>query len=180
MSFTHIFGRDHRLLEEAPGPQPIGHDDAVHISARTEYGLRAMLALAAEPQGAALTGEALADREGLPAKFLESIMADVRRAGLVISRRGPGGGYRLARAAGDISVADVMRALDGPLADVRGLRPESVSYTGPAEHLPEVWVAARANLRAVLDHVSIQDVVAGTLPARVRRLTADPQAWHSG
>ncbi len=153
---------------------------AVHISARTEYGLRAMLALAAEPAGTALTGEELAARESLPAKFLESIMADVRRASLVISRRGPGGGYRLARPPAEISVADVMRALDGPLADVRGLRPESVSYAGPAAHLPEVWVAARASLRSVLDHVSIEDVVTGSLPARVRRLTAPAEAWHSG
>ncbi len=152
----------------------------MHISARTGYGLRAMLTLAAEPAGAALTGEALAEHEGLPAKFLESIMADVRRASLVVSRRGPGGGYRLARPAADISVADVMRALDGPLADVRGLRPESVSYAGPAEHLPEVWVAARASLRSVLDHVSIADVATGTLPDCVRRLTAAPEAWVSG
>jgi Rrf2 family protein len=163
-----------------PGTTRLRHDGAVHISARTEYGLRAMLALAAEPDGAPLTGESLADREGLPAKFLESIMADVRRAGLVVSRRGPGGGYRLARPATSVTVADVMRALDGPLADVRGLRPESVSYDGPAEHLPEVWVAARASLRSVLDHVSIADVVTGALPARVRKLTASAEAWHSG
>lgn len=116
----------------------------------------------------------------MPQKFLEGLLSDVRRAGLVHSQRGRGGGYRLARAAADISVADVMRALDGPLADVRGLRPESVSYTGPAEHLPEVWVAARASLRGVLDHVSIADVVAGTLPTRVRKLTAQPDAWRSG
>lgn len=157
-----------------------GHDEGVHISARTEYGLRALLALAAEPDGAPLTGEELAAREGLPQKFLEGLLSDVRRAGLIRSQRGRGGGYRLARKAADITVADVMRALDGPLADVRGLRPESVSYTGPAEHLPEVWVAARASLRSVLDHVSIADVVAGNLPAKVRRLTAQPDAWHSG
>lgn len=152
----------------------------MHISARTEYGLRALLALAAEPNGSALTGEVLAKREGLPQKFLEGLLSDVRRAGLVHSQRGRGGGYRLARPATEISVADVMRALDGPLADVRGLRPESVSYIGPAAHLPEVWVAARASLRGVLDHVSIADVVAGTLPARVRVLTAEPDAWRSG
>ncbi len=139
-----------------------------------------MLALAAHPPGDALTGEAMAQAEHLPAKFLESILADVRRAGLVVSRRGPGGGYKLARPAEQISVADVMRALDGPLADVRGLRPETVSYGGPAEHLPEVWVAARASLRSVLDNVSIADVATGKLPARVRRLTAVPEAWLSG
>lgn len=152
----------------------------MHISARTEYGLRALLALAAEPDGAALTGEELAAREGMPQKFLEGLLGDIRRAGLVHSQRGRGGGYRLARKPANITVADVMRALDGPLADVRGLRPESVKYSGPAEHLPEVWVAARASLRSVLDHVSIADVVAGTLPARVRRLTAPPDAWRSG
>jgi Rrf2 family protein len=152
----------------------------VHISARTEYGLRALLTLAAQADGAPLTGEELAGREGLPQKFLEGILSDVRRAGLVVSQRGRGGGYRLARKATDITVADAMRALDGPLADVRGLRPESVTYTGSAEHLPEVWVAARASLRSVLDHVSIADVAAGTLPARIRRLTARPEAWRSG
>ena len=139
-----------------------------------------MLSLAAEPAGTPLTGEVLADREGLPHKFLESVLSDIRRAGLVVSQRGRGGGYRLARDPSDISVADVMRALDGPLADVRGLRPESVAYLGPAQHLPEVWVAARASLRAVLDHVSIADVAGGRLPAKVRRLTASPEAWRSG
>jgi Rrf2 family protein len=156
------------------------HDGYVHISARSEYGLRAMLSLAAEPSGTPLTGEVLAVREGLPQKFLESVLSDIRRAGLVVSQRGRGGGYRLARDASKISVADVMRALDGPLADVRGLRPEAVAYRGPAEHLPEVWVAARASLRAVLDNVSIADVVEGNLPVKVRRLTAAPEAWLSG
>jgi Rrf2 family protein len=149
----------------------------MHIPAKVDYGMRALLALVARDEPA--TGEALAAEQGLPAKFLGAILTDLRRAGLLASQRGAEGGYRLARPARDISVADVMRALDGPLAEVRGLRPEAASYHGAAEHLQEVWVAVRASLRSVLEQVTLDDVVRGRLPRPVARLAADPDAWAS-
>lgn len=147
----------------------------VHIPAKVDYGMRAMLALA--ERGDPATAEELADNQGLPPKFLGAILNDLRRSGLVASRRGSEGGYRLARAPGQISLADVMRALDGPLAEVRGLRPEATHYIGAAEHLQEVWVAVRAGLRQVLDNVTLEDVVRGKFPRQVARMIEDPEAW---
>ncbi len=126
-----------------------------------------------------MTAESLARSQGLPAKFLESILNDMRRAGLLLSQRGAEGGYRLSRPASSITVADVIRPLDGPLAEVRGLRPEATNYEGAAEHLQTVWVAVRASLRLVLEHVTIADIVAGELPRSVQQLTTDPDAWLS-
>lgn len=147
----------------------------MHIPAKVDYGMRALLTLAA--LGDPATSEDLAEAQGLPAKFLGSILTDLRRAGLVSSQRGAEGGYRLGRPANRITVADVMRALDGPLAEVRGERPESAVYGGAAEHLQEVWVAVRAALRGVLEQVTLEDVVRGRLPRSVARLTEDPDAW---
>jgi Rrf2 family protein len=134
----------------------------VHIPAKVDYGLRALLTLAASD--GPMTSLALAKHQDLPAGFLSAIMNDLRRAGLVINQRGQHGGYRLARAADAITVADVMRSLDGPLARVRGQRPEATDYVGSAQHLQEVWIALRANLRSVLEHVSLNDVISGRLP----------------
>ncbi len=139
--------------------------------------MRALLTLAAMERPA--TSEDLARAQGLPVKFLGSILTDLRRAGLVSSQRGAEGGFRLGRPAGEIAVADVMRALDGPLAEVRGLRPESATYEGPAEHLQDVWVAVRAALRGVLEQVTLADVVGDRLPRPVARLTRDPDAWKA-
>jgi Rrf2 family protein len=147
----------------------------VHIPAKVDYGMRALLTLADNDEPT--TAEALARAQGLPAKFLGSIMNDLRRAGFVASQRGSDGGYRLARPPSEIAVADVMRALDGPLAEVRGLRPEAAKYEGPATHLQDVWVAVRAALRGVLEQVTLDDVVNGRLPRPVARLTEDPDAW---
>ena len=147
----------------------------MHIPAKVDYGMRALLTLA--DRGAPTTGEALAVAQHLPVKFLGAILNELRRAGLVASQRGAEGGYRLARRPEEISVADVIRALDGPLAEVRGLRPESAVYKGAAEHLQEVWVAVRASLRTVMETVSLADIVAGKMPAAVAKLTADPDAW---
>ncbi|MGH8987044.1 MAG: RrF2 family transcriptional regulator, partial [Acidimicrobiales bacterium] len=119
----------------------------------------------------------LAVAQGLPAKFLESILNDLRRAGLLRSQRGAEGGYRLARPPAEITCAEVIRVLDGPLAEVRGLRPEAARYEGSAEHLQEVWVAVRASLREVLERVTLDQVVRGVLPAHVKHLTADRDAW---
>jgi len=149
----------------------------VYISAKVDYAVRALCSLAAADH--ALTSEALATSQGLPAKFLESILNDMRRAGLLTSQRGPDGGYRLARPADEITVADVIRPLDGPLAEIRGLRPEAANYEGAAEHLQAVWVAVRASLRSVLDEVTIAGIVTGDLPVQVLALTSDPEAWQS-
>ena len=148
----------------------------MHIPAKVDYGMRALLALA--DRGEPATTEALATAQDLPVKFLGAIMNELRRAGLVASQRGAEGGYRLSRPAGAVSVADVMRALDGPLAEVRGTRPEDTSYEGPAVHLQDVWVAVRASLREVLERVSLQDIVDGRLPRSVARLTEGSDAWE--
>lgn len=154
-----------------------GHNRRVHISAKTDYAVRALLQLAATTDGAPVRGEALATAQGLPVKFLENILVDLRRAGLVTSRRGADGGYRLARAASEITLATVIRSVDGPLAEVRGARPETAEYDGAALHLQQVWIAVRASLRSVLESVTLAQVVEGRLPRRVRALVADPDAW---
>ncbi len=148
----------------------------MHINARADYAVRTLLELAAlggDPGKA----EALAAAQGISHKVLESVLADLRKADLIRSRRGPDGGYWLARAATDISIADVIRAVEGPLASVRGERPEDVVYPGPAKPLQLVWLAVRVNMRAVLEGVSLADIVADDLPAFVTDLTADPSAW---
>jgi Rrf2 family protein len=147
----------------------------VHIPAKVDYGMRALLALV--ERGEPATAEELAEAQGLPPKFLGAILNDLRRSGLVVSRRGSEGGYCLARPATHVTVADVMRSLDGPLAEVRGLRPEATQYSGAAEHLQDVWVAVRAGLRRVLDTVTLEDVVRGKLPRPVAKLIEDPDAW---
>ncbi len=151
----------------------------MHISAKADYAMRALLTLASKTDAAPVRAEDLARSQELPVKFVENILVELRRAGIVTSQRGGGGGYRLARPASAITPADVIRALDGPLADVRGLRPEAATYEGSAEHLRDVWVAARASLRAVLEGVTLADVVAGTLPPEVVALTTDPDSWRS-
>jgi Rrf2 family protein len=158
--------------------QAVCQNRHVYISAKVDYAVRALCTLA-DADGRPVTAESLAQAQGLPPKFLESILNDMRRAGLLISQRGADGGYRLSRPAGSITVAEVMRPLDGPLAEVRGLRPEATSYGGSAEHLQDVWVAVRASLRAVLDRVTIADIVTGELPRSVAKLTTDPDAWLS-
>jgi Rrf2 family protein len=154
-----------------------GQNRSMHIPAKVDYGLRALLDLTTA--GTPKTAEALAVDQELPARFLGAILADLRRAGIVASQRGAEGGYRLARPATAITLAQVIRALDGPLAEVRGYRPEATHYEGAAEHLQVVWVAVRASLRQVLDNVTLADVGSGKLPKSIRRLTADPSAWES-
>lgn len=151
------------------------------ISARTDYAVRAMLILAAERARDAgpVSVETLAQRQDLPRKFLEAIVSDLRKGGLVVSVRGVRGGYRLARDPAEVSLGDIFRAVDGPLAEVRGLRPHETSYEGAAEHLPTVWVAVRASLRAVLDETSLAQLLSGDLPAHVRAMAAEPDAWQS-
>ncbi|MEU6525726.1 Rrf2 family transcriptional regulator [Streptomyces sp. NPDC046924] len=149
----------------------------MRISARADYAVRAALQLATARGDAPLKAEAIADAQDIPHKFLEGILNDMRRGGLVLSRRGGNGGYRLARPAEDISIADVIRVVDGPLVSVRGVRPPDLSYTGPAESLLPLWIALRSNVREILDGVSLADVAAAELPAEVTALTDTPDAW---
>ncbi len=155
------------------------HNGGMHVSAKVDYAMRALLVIAQESgeNGTLIKGDHLASEQAIPARFLEGILRQLRQAGIIASQRGAEGGYRLARAASDITVADVVRALDGPLADVRGDRPENADYDGAAEHLREVWVATRAALRGVLDHVTLEQIAGGDLPPSVTALTQDTAAW---
>jgi Rrf2 family protein len=150
----------------------------VRISAKADYALRAAAELAAAEGGGPLKGDAIAKAQEIPVKFLENILLELRHAGLVHSQRGAEGGYWLARPATEISVAEVIRAVEGPLANVRGTRPESVEYAGAAATLRDVWIALRASLRSVLESVTLADLAGGELPDSVRALVADPEAWH--
>ena len=152
------------------------NDGPMYISAKVDYAVRALLTLAAAG-GSPITGELLAKSQGLPVKFIENTLVELRRAGIVTSRRGSEGGYRLARPASEIALGDIFRVLDGPLAEVRGLRPENAIYEGPAANLQPVWVAVRAALRLVLDSVTLADVLAGELPPAVAELLTAPDAW---
>jgi Rrf2 family protein len=128
-------------------------------------------------EGATVKGERLADAQQIPLHFLENILGDLKQAGIVATRRGPEGGYRLARSPAEVSVADVIRAVEGPLASVRGDGPECLEYEGSAEPLQRVWIALRGNVRAVLETVSLEDLVSGKLPRSVAQLARDPDAW---
>jgi Rrf2 family protein len=151
----------------------------VRVSAKADYAVRAAAELAAVTGTRPLKRDQISELQKIPSKFLETIMLELKHAGIVKSTRGAEGGYALARPAADISVADVIRAVDGPLANVRGERVETVEYTGHARALRDVWVAVRASLRRVLETTSLQDLVDDDLPDRVRELTADPEAWIS-
>lgn len=148
----------------------------MRVSAKTDYAVRALLELAVANDGP-VKGERLAQAQAIPLKFLENILTDLRHAGIVRAQRGAEGGYWLARAADEVTLGEVIRAVDGPLASVRGEAPEDVAYNGAAENLRTVWVALRASMRSVVDEITLADVVADKLPARVRRLTESPEAW---
>jgi len=154
----------------------ICEDARVEISAKTDYAVRALLELAARAPNLVKI-EVIISEQKLPRKFVEAILGELRRAGLVRSQRGAEGGYALARPATEITLGQVIRAVDGPLAEVRGLRPHETAYIGVAEQLPHVWVAVRAALRRVLDETSLQQVLTGKLPPHVKRMTEAPDAW---
>jgi Rrf2 family protein len=149
----------------------------MRVSARADYAVRAALELAAARDTGPMKAEAIAAAQGIPHKFLESILNDMRRSSIVVSQRGGHGGYRLAAPPEEISIADVIRAVDGPLVSVRGARPPDLTYTGPAESLLPMWVALRANVRKILGEVSLADVVADKLPPVVHSLAEMPEAW---
>jgi Rrf2 family protein len=149
----------------------------VRLSAKADYALRAVAELAAAGSERPVKGEQIASAQEIPPKFLENIMLELRHAGLVRSQRGVEGGYWLARPPAEITLAEVIRAVEGPLASVRGERPERLEYAGAAEPLGLVWIAVRANLRAILEAVTLADLAAGALPAAVLALTEDAEAW---
>ena len=152
----------------------------MRVSAKTDYALRAAVELAAaHGDGMPVKGERLATSQAIPLRFLENILLQLRHAGIVESRRGADGGYKLARAPEEITLADVIRAIDGPLAGVSGQRPETLDFKGNSEPLREVWVAVRASLRSVLENVSLADVANNELPGNVSELTQAPDAWVS-
>ncbi|MFN8190540.1 MAG: Rrf2 family transcriptional regulator [Nocardioidaceae bacterium] len=150
----------------------------MRVSAKADYALRALIEMASSEGARPVSAEALGKRQEIPHGFLQAILADLRRAEIVLSQRGQSGGWRLARDPRSVTVADVIRAVDGPLVSVYGQRPESVSYNESAEVLQHVWIAARSSLREVFEQVSIADLAAGALPDDVRRRTDDEDAWQ--
>lgn len=150
----------------------------MRVTAKVDYAVRAAIELGAAPRGSPVKGERLASAQGIPMKFLENILAELKRASIVASQRGSDGGYWLARPASEITVADLIRAVEGPLANVRGLRPEELELEGTAEPLQRMWIAVRASLRNVLEQVTIADLVNGALPASVDALADEADAWQ--
>src|ERR671932_250358 len=149
----------------------------MRVSAKVDYALRACAELASAAGEGPQKGERIAQAQGIPLKFLENILLDLKHAGLVQSQRGAEGGYWLSRPPDEIPLAEVIRAVESPIANVRGERPEQVEYAGPAAPLRDVWIAVRANLRAVLETVTVADLAAGRLPDEVATIAADPDAW---
>jgi Rrf2 family protein len=150
----------------------------MRVSAKADYAVRAAVELAAAEEGP-IKGERLANAQEIPLQFLEHILLELKHSGIVRARRGAKGGYWLARPADEVTVADVVRAVEGPIADVQSTPPEAIEYHGNAESLREVWVAVRASLRSVLEEVTLADLVSGELPAIVGELTAAPEAWQA-
>lgn len=149
----------------------------MRVSAKSDYALRALIEIAARADGAAISAEELGRRQDIPHGFLQAILADLRRAGIVVSQRGQAGGWRMARGPETVTVADVIRAVDGPLVSVYGLRPEAVEYNDSAEVLQHVWIAARSSLRDVFEKVSIRALSDRKLPREVTSRTRDEEAW---
>jgi Rrf2 family protein len=148
----------------------------MRVSAKADYAVRAAAELAAAGEGP-IKGEKLAEAQDIPLQFLEHILLELKHAGIVRARRGAKGGYWLARPADEVTIADIVRSVEGPIAHVQSSPPESIEYRGNAEHLQEVWIAVRASLRRVLENVTLADVAQNRLPAVVKHLAADPQAW---
>lgn len=150
----------------------------MRVSTKSDYALRAMIELTVRGDESAVSAEEIGRAQAIPHNFLQAILADLRRSGLVLSQRGQAGGWRLARSPEQVTVADVIRAVDGPLVSVYGLRPEAVSYNATAQILQHVWIAARSSLRDVFEQVTIRDLAEGDLPPAVKRRTEDEDAWQ--
>jgi Rrf2 family protein len=151
----------------------------MHVTAKADYAVRAVIELAGGGQDAPRKVEEIARAQAIPVSFLENILTQLRSAGVVRSQRGPEGGYRLARPPEEVTLAQVIRAVEGPLVGIRGQRPEEVEYEGSAQALREVWIAVRANLRNVLEQVTVAEVASGDLPGNVLELTRAEEAWEA-
>ena len=150
----------------------------MRVSAKSDYALRALIEIASRTEAIPVSAEELGRLQDIPHGFLQAILADLRRSGIVVSVRGQSGGWRLARKSSEVSVADIIRAVDGPLVSVYGLRPESVTYNDSARVLQLVWIAARANLREVFEHITVEMLSSGTLPPDIIKLTKHDEAWR--
>jgi Rrf2 family protein len=151
----------------------------MHVTAKADYAIRAVVELADSAQESPRKVDEVARAQGIPVSFLENILTQLRSSGIVRSQRGPEGGYWLAMPSEEVNLAQVIRAVEGPLVGVRGQRPEELEYVGSAESLKQVWIALRANLRKVLEHVTIADVASGKLPKEVLALTREEEAWET-
>jgi Rrf2 family protein len=149
----------------------------MRVSAKADYAVRAALELAAAGEDGPVKGEKLAEAQEIPLQFLEHILLELKHHGIVRARRGAKGGYWLAKPADEVTVADVVRAVEGPIAHVQSTPPESIEYRGNSENLQDVWIAVRANLRNVLENTTLADLVSGELPAVVTELAAQPDSW---
>lgn len=149
----------------------------MRISAKADYAVRAALELAASPDGKPVKGTKLAEAQHIPLQFLEHILLDLKHAGLIKTKRGARGGYWLAEPPSSVTVADVIRAVEGPLANIQDLSPEETHYDGVAKRLRDVWIAVRQNLREVLEHVTLEELATGKLPDAVTSLLDEPEAW---
>lgn len=167
-----------QIVEIGVRPSLTAQSRSMRISAKGDYAVRAMVELAAHP-GELKKRDQIVEAQEIPVKFLENILAELKHGGLVQSQRGADGGYSLARPAEQITLADVLRVAEGPLASVRDVRPESLEFSGYSEPLPTVWVALRASMRVVLEAVTLADVVAGELPSEVTELASRPDSWIS-
>jgi Rrf2 family protein len=152
----------------------------VKVAAKADYAVRAMIELAGGTEENPVAAERIAADQDIPPRFLDPILTELRYAGLVRGRTGAEGGYWLARPPEDVTLAQIIDEVDGPLASVHGQPPNELALQGDAKPLQEVWVALRANVREVLESVTIADLVAGQLPERVRRIASDPGVWHAG
>ena len=151
----------------------------MHVTAKADYAVRAVVELAGSTQQSPRKVDEVARAQGIPVSFLENILTQLRSSGIVRSQRGPEGGYWLAIPPDELNLAQLIRAVEGPLVGIRGQRPEEIEYVGSAESLQQVWIALRANLRAVLEQVTVADVAAGKLPKEVLALTRGEEAWHT-
>jgi Rrf2 family protein len=151
----------------------------MHVTAKADYAVRAVVELADSSQEAPRKVDEVAQAQGIPVSFLENILTQLRSSGIVRSQRGPEGGYWLAKPPEEVNLAHIIRAVEGPLVGVRGQRPEEIEYVGSAESLQQVWIALRANLRKVLEHVTVADIASGKLPKDVLALTRGEEAWQT-
>lgn len=147
----------------------------MRVSTKADYAVRAMAQLAADDGDGPVTATRLAEEQSIPVKFLHAVLTELKRARLVRSTRGPEGGFELGRPAGEITLADILRAVDGPLMNVHDASLATLSYPGPAQALLDVWMAARTSLRTVFETVTVADLAAGKLPGLVAELAATYQ-----